>query len=165
MRWIMEKEEVERILRDAKACVACDDNQQASSELVHLTFDCVEFEAERFYDFLIELLEWSSDSHFKYVVLDPDPISYFFAHFGRYPLLEISIDDPEEVYIAALNEDPGNSPADAVGTNWYEYVILPASKKWFIRGQRDARSGEGGHLWVPTSWSNRVRDIYPYQLY
>jgi hypothetical protein len=165
MRWVIDNEEFERVLRDAKECAAYDDNQQEAAELERLTFDCVEFQTKRFLDFLRKLMEWSSDSHFYYIVLEPDPRSYFFAHFGKYPLLEISIDDPGEAYITALNEDPGTSPADAVGTNWFQYVILPPSKKWFIHGQRDARSGEGGHLFVPTSWSNKVREIYPFQLY
>lgn len=165
MRWIIDDGEFERLLKAAKEIAAYDDDQQGRNELQRLIFDCVEFQTRGFVHFLRKLMEWSGDEHLHYIVLDPEPVIYSFSHFGKYPLLEVTIDDPEESYIAGLNEDPGDSPADAVGTNWYEYVILPASRKWFIRGQRDARSGEGGHLWVPTSWSSRVKTIYPYQFY
>jgi hypothetical protein len=165
MRWIIDNEEFERILRDAKECAVYDNNQQVIAELERLTFDCVEFHTRHFFEFLCKLMEWSKDSHFRYIVLEPDPFSYYFTHFSKYPLFEISIDDSDEAYINALNEDPGGSPADAVGTNWFRYVILPPSKKWFIHGQQDARSGEGGNLFVPIGWSDKAREIYPFELY
>jgi hypothetical protein len=165
MRWIVEKEEGEGILRDARVCAAYDDKQQGASKLERFTFDCVEFQTKAFLEFLRTLMGRGGDKRFYYVVLDPEPESYFFANFGKYPMVELSIDDPGDVYVKALNENPGNSPADALGTNWYEYVIFAPSRKWFVRGKRDARSGEGGHLWVATDWAKWVRGIYPFQLY
>ena len=80
-------------------------------------------------------------------------------------MIEIAVDDTADAYIAALTEAPDASPADAIGTNWSEYVIVPPSKQWCIHAKRDARSGEGGHLWVPQTWSDKVKEVYPYALH
>jgi len=164
MRWINEQSEFDRILKDARACALVDiANQQA--QLERFTFDCVEFKTKRFLHFLHSLMQWSGDRTTYFIVLDPDPIRYFYPHFHKYPLLEIGSEDSEDDYIAALNADPGTSPADAVGINWSEYVMLPPSKTWFIHTRRDSRSGEGGHLWVPPNLSSRAKEVYPYGLY
>ena len=63
------------------------------------------------------------------MVLKPDPIWYFHKQFAKCPIVSIRQGDTTEVYLASLNEDPGGSPADAVGTNCYEWVILPASHR------------------------------------
>src|SRR5712691_47875 len=158
MRWVKDIEEARTILREARERASM---HERNAEFKRLTFDCVEFHSRRFLEFLRKLMEWSGDASFHYAVLDPDPINYFFTHFHKYPLVEITSSDSGDVYIAALTEDPGQSPADAIGTNWSEYVILPPSNKWFIHTLRDAQSGEGGHLWVPIDWSNRAKEIYP----
>jgi len=97
----------------------------------------------------------SGDPNAAYVVLDPDPIQYFHRHFKKYPALEIANGDTADDYIHALNEDPGGSPADAVGTNCWEWVIVPPSIKWFIHALRDSDDG-GGHLWMPRDWAEQI---------
>ncbi len=164
MRWVENAKEVENTLRQASEC-ASRDGSPAQFGLARLTFDCVEFHSRRFLRFLHALMEWSGDRSFHFAVLTPDPINYFFAHFHKYPIVEIALDDPEDSYIEALMEDPGGSPADAIGSNWSQYAILPPSKKWCIHARRDARSGEGGHLWVPTDWSDKAKHVYPYKLH
>jgi hypothetical protein len=164
MRWIEDIKEAQTTLRQGMECALRSDDLNKSG-LARLTFDCVEFHSRRFLNFLHNLMKLSGDMSFRYAVLSPDPISYFFTHFRKYPVVEMSLEDQEDAYIAALTEDPGGSPADAIGTNWSEYAILPPSGKWCIHARRDARSGEGGHLWIPANWSDEVKKIYPYSLH
>ena len=164
MRWLKDGKEVEDALRQGSECASTDDPLRHPG-LERLTFDSVEFHSRTFLHFLRKLMEWSGDKSFQYAVLNPDPINYFFASFQRYPLIEIAVDDTADASIAALTEAPDASPADAIGTNWSEYVIVPPSKQWCIHAKRDARSGEGGHLWVPQTWSDKVKEVYPYALH
>jgi len=64
-----------------------------------------------------------------------------------------------EQYIEILNEDPGGSPADAVGTNCYEWVIVPPSHRWFVHCQRSSEDA-GGHLWLPEKWIEDAQNTY-----
>jgi hypothetical protein len=107
-------------------------------------------------------MRWNRDDIAYYIVLDPDPISYFAAEFNKYPVLEIRSNDSCEAYLAALNEDPGGSPADAIGINWNEYGLIPPSVNWLIWGRRDDDQNEGGQLWIPPDWTQAVMDLYPY---
>jgi hypothetical protein len=68
--------------------------------------------------------------------------------------------DSPAAYIAAMNEDPGGSPSDAVGTNWWECVIVPPSLRWFIHTLRSSES-DSGHLWVPPEWEKQIGEAYP----
>jgi hypothetical protein len=165
MRWIESQPEVEQILKDAEACAAIDKTGQHPN-LEKLTFDCVEFHTRRFFNFLIYLMQWSGDDTTAFVLLNPDPVSYFYRYFLKYPVFEIGISDSEDLYIAALNADlGGSSTTDTIGMNWVEYVMIPPSKKWFIHGRRDSRSGEGGHLWIQPSLSSKAKEVYPFGLY
>ena len=82
------------------------------------------------------------------MVLKPDPIWYFHRHFLKYPIFSFDINNASAGYLSLLNEDPGESPSDAVGINCYEWVILPASHRWFVHCMRDS-GDKGGHLWIP----------------
>jgi hypothetical protein len=85
------------------------------------------------------------------------------ARYGFYQESHISgginatKDDTAETYLALLNEDPGGSLSDAVGTNRDEWVILPDSHRWFVHCLRDSDSF-GGHLWLPASWIAQARE-------
>jgi hypothetical protein len=161
MSWIKDKAVFERTLFDARDNVSVDEERQPAP-LQRLLFDSSELCTRAFFGLLSSLAQWGTDAAIYYVVLRPDPVSYFFAHFGKYPLIEIKPSGSAEEYMAVLNEDPGGSPADALGINWSEYMILPSSKAWFIRGLRYDVNDEGGHLWVPREWTTKVIEFYPY---
>jgi hypothetical protein len=124
-------------------------------------FDDAEICTLRFGDLLRKLMEYSADQAAHFVVLDPDPVYYFYPRYHKYSALEISFDDAPNAYLAALNENPGDNPAAAIGTNWWALVIVPPSLKWFVHVLR-SDSQDSGHLWVPKDWVARVRNIYPY---
>jgi hypothetical protein len=114
-----------------------------------------------FFDLLVLLMKRSSDRAVSYVVLQPDPVSYFHKFFGKYSALEILDGDSAEEYLAMLNEDPGDSPADAVGINFGVAVIVPASGLWFAQVSHSA-DDDGGQLWVPLAWVPELISAHPY---
>jgi len=160
MHWLEDKSRFENVLLAARTCVYMDSGRLPIS-LRKLTFDDAGICTGQFADLLQKLMEWSDDDLCSYVVLDPDPVYYFHRLFGKYPVVEIERGTSSTTYLANLNEGPAESPADAVGTNWSECVILPRSERWFVHALMSARD-DGGHLWVPPEWIDRVAAIYPY---
>jgi hypothetical protein len=104
---------------------------------------------------------YSADSLVHYLVLSPDPVQYFHRLFRKYPLVEIRVGDSTDNYLSILNEDPGGSPADAVGTNWSACMILPPTRKWFGHLLRSANDN-GGHLWIPLELTEGLVAEYPF---
>jgi hypothetical protein len=160
MHWVEDKIKFERVFLEARTVVYTDSGRLPTS-LKKLTFDDAEICTWKFADLLQKLMEWSGDDLCSYVVLDPDPVYYFHRLFGKYPVVEIERGIASAAYLANLNEGPIESPADALGTNWSECVILPPSRLWFIHALRSDRD-DGGHLWVPPEWVDRVAATYPY---
>jgi hypothetical protein len=74
-------------------------------------------------------------------VLDPDPEAYFFHHFGKYSVVEMSVHDTTSDYRAIIREDPGDSSADALESNLTVGVIYDDSAKWAIYFHRGYEFG------------------------
>jgi hypothetical protein len=160
MRLIESTAEFDKILLEAKTCVYVDSGRYHTA-LSRLIFDDAEIRTTQFAHLLLQLMEWSGDRVAHYAVLDPDPVHYFHRLFGKYPVLEICRDWTAEEYLRYLNSDPGGSPADAIGINWWACVIVPPSRKWFVHALRDS-GNNGGHLWLPSEWLTKIAQIYPY---
>ncbi len=161
MRWITD----EGIFKDALSTVDyCRrvEHHQAASSLRRMIFDSLGLCTRPFLGLLRGLMNLSGDDSCLYLVVEPDPEEYFWANFKKYPLVEIGKDDVASDYFSSLNEDPGGSPADAIGTNWAQFFIFPTSKKWFVIGRRDNETDVGGHLYVPADWINQVIEAYPH---
>jgi len=158
--WITDHTVAKQLLLEAGICRYID-SRRYSTILEPISFDDAGTCTREFANLLQALLALSNDRNAHYIVLDPDPLKYFHKHFGKYPILSLQKGDPAETYLALLNEDPGGSPADAVGTNCYEWVILPESHGWFVNCLRDS-DRFGGRLWLPASWIEQVRRIYPW---
>jgi hypothetical protein len=60
-----------------------------------------------------------------------------------------------------LNEDPGGSPADAIGTNFAVAAIWSRSEVWHFRLEHSA-SNDGGRLWVPHANVDLLLHSHPY---
>ena len=163
MRWVTDVEQARELLLQAGTCHVVD-NRRVSTPLECTSFDDAGTCTAEFNTLIQSLMKLSGDEKCNYIVLDPDPIQYFLRHFNKYPILEICAGDSSEQYLALLNEDPGGSPADAVGTNCYEWVILPHSHKWFIHCVRIS-DDSGGHLWIPESWIAKALDVYQWLRY
>lgn len=150
MRWIVASKEFETIFLDAQDCVFVD-SCRTPTNLVCLNFGDLEILTRFFLSLLHKIMDRAGDTNAFYTVLRPDPVESFHRHFHKYPAFEITRHDSEETYLAALNEDPGGSPGDALGTTWWTCVIQPPSKRWFVHVMR-ADTDDTGHLWVPKEW-------------
>ena len=160
MRWITQPDQFSRLLVEAKRCAGIGEAGQ-DDQLVRMVFDSSELCTVAFANLLQKLMRLGQDSTCYYLVLSPDPVAYFSENFKKYPLIEIQSMDSAEEYLGALNEDPGDSPADAIGINWSEYVVVAPSRKWFVRAIRDDWNNTGGHLFVPSQWVDEIAEAYP----
>lgn len=160
MRWFNEESTFRELLAHGQEIVLVD-HARKETTLCRLVFDDAELCTPEFARMLRSLMLPSGDSQAFYIVLDPDPVKYFYRHFNRYLCLEIAYGDSIDSYLAALNEDPGGSPADAIGINWSISVILPQSKRWFCHLLR-SRTDDGGHLWIPAEWKEKLIADYLY---
>lgn len=96
-------------------------------------------------------------------VIEPDPEHYFFQNFGRFPWLEVDVEnDSFERVQAAFLEDPGDSPADAMRYNSEVVVSYCDSLDWLVYADRNLElallalsSAELERLWrlhFPNQW-------------
>ena len=160
MQWITDKTVFEEILKKARVCEKADVSDNVGSMDV-LRFESMELLTRGFLKLIQSLMARSEDDVSYYLTMDPDPINYFATTFARYPLVELSVNDSSDKYLATFNEEIGNSPANALGTNWWKYVVLPKSNKWFIVGSRDFNNDTNGLIWCPRGWSQWVKNEYP----
>lgn len=160
MSWLEDEKTFRLAYQRALDCSATDSGRLPTS-LRKLTYNDVDVLSNAFASLVQKLLEWSADDGCDFVVLRPDPVYYFQHFFGRYPVVEIKRGMAAPDYLAALNEAPLESRADALGTIYAEYVFAPPSLRWFIHALRSVES-DGGHLWIPSEWVDRVMAIYPY---
>jgi hypothetical protein len=87
------------------------------------------------------LTKRAGDASFTLAVLRPDPDRYFYAHFGKFPLLRFTDADPGQRFIDEVHADPGGSPADAVVHNSDAVLVYPPSERWAIYGDREMEIG------------------------
>lgn len=160
MNWFQDENAFKGAYERALDCAATDSGRLPTS-LQRLTFNDVDILSDAFAGLVQKLLEWSGDDACTFVVLRPDPVYYFHHFFGRYPVIEIKRGVNASEYLVFLNEGPRESRADALGMIYAEYVFAPSSLRWFIHALRSARK-DGGHLWIPREWIDRVEVAYPY---
>lgn len=115
-------------------------------------FDSVVISTLGFYRFIQELKTMSNENSIWLLVDEPDPETYFYRHFGRFPLADVGRIVSASEYISVLNRDPGDSPADAISINWFRMYIVPDSERWLIRCERRDDDELDGELLVPSEW-------------
>ena len=76
------------------------------------------------------------NEHLFLAVLDPDPETYYYAHFKKYPVFKFGLTDSEGSYLRAIDEDPGGSPADAIAYNSAVVLVYPDDFDWVLYGDR-----------------------------
>jgi len=159
MQWLKDGGRFNEIFLQCMTCVFIDNGRESTS-LVKLTFDDAEICTRVFSSLIQKLLELSGDQSCYYLVLRPDPVHYFHRLFGKYPAVEIKRETTPEEYLAALKIGPEQSPADAIGTNYDERIIMPISQSWFVHSY--SSSGyDDGHLWIRADWVEQVLLIMP----
>jgi hypothetical protein len=159
--WIQSSQQFKDLQKRAGDCKLIDSRRRVRPDLVCLVFDDADLRTKDFVRALNTLLRLGDDVSCTYLVLDPDPLNYFQRHFGKYSALRFESPIVPEDFLARLSEDPGDSPADALGVNWWECVIIPSSSPWFIHCLRDTFD-QGGHLWIPCAWETELVRTYSF---
>lgn len=72
------------------------------------------------------------------MAIEPDPKLYFGAHFNFFGAIEFSLSDTEDNYLAALNNYPADSPADALAHNANVLIFFSSTHTWVVYGDREA---------------------------
>jgi hypothetical protein len=160
MTWIEDENTFKSSYKLAHECAAIDSGRLPSS-LQKLAYNDVDILSDAFPELIQKLLEWSSDDRCTFVVIRPHPVHYFYHYFKRYPVIQINRGMKTSDYLAILNEAPPDSKPDALGIIYSEYVFAPQSMRWFVHALRSERD-DGGHLWIPAEWVDRIRMVYPY---
>jgi hypothetical protein len=99
------------------------------------------FHTASFFERIKSFLGQIGESRCFLAVIEPDPEDYFFRHFGKYSVIEMSVDDTDEDYLHIAQEDPGDSPADAIGFNSRIVLLFSDSRRWAIYVDRDYELG------------------------
>ncbi len=102
-------------------------------------FDFFSIFAAGFYERLEGHARFVGGARAYLLVIDPDPVAYFYRHFSKYPIMVIdtAIDSADDYY-RGLNQDPGNSIADAINTNANVLAIVFDSPDVAIYGERES---------------------------
>jgi hypothetical protein len=124
-----------------------------------LYFDPFDIATPTFFELLQALLAAKGTTDLATVILKPDPFEYFHYHFGKYPGFIHGRDNTYVEFFDFMMQDPGDSPADALGVNHEHYVIFPVIGDWIAFGDR---SWEIGVFYGPQDIIEPARSFYPF---
>ena len=102
------------------------------------------FHTPTFFERIKSFLGRVGENRWFLAVVDPDPKDYFYHHFGKYSVVEMAADDTDDDYLRIAQEDPGSSPADAIGFNSHVVLLFSYSGTWAIYGDRGYELGVVG---------------------
>ena len=92
---------------------------------------------ELFFEGIKSFLQKIDNASVVFYTIDPSPEKYFYRHFGKYSVFEISSNASDEELNEIMTQDPGNSPADSLDTNANEISWFSKSDDWSILGSRE----------------------------
>jgi hypothetical protein len=102
-------------------------------------FDFFSIFAAGFYERLQGHTRLAGGARAYLLVIDPDPVAYFYRHFSKYPIMVIeTTTDSAGDYYRGLNQDPGNSIAAAINTNANVLAIVFDTIDVAVYGERDS---------------------------
>lgn len=124
-------------------------------------FDSSDICTMRYHNFLRALLTERGEVEFAALVLRPDPETYFYHHFARYPAFIFGPDHSDKDFVVSLNSDPGGSLADAFDANSERYIVFPLSGEWAIYADRHQ---ELSAMAGPRDVLEFARQHYPFEV-
>lgn len=110
--------------------------KQALRFFLFITFD--ELFMPLFFNHLKRYLLEVGENSFWLTAVDPDPKLYFGANFDFLGAIEFFSADTGEDYLAALNNYPEDSPADALAHNANSLLFFSSKFGWAVYGNRDS---------------------------
>ncbi|WP_235610655.1 hypothetical protein [Bordetella sp. H567] len=108
-------------------------------------FDWLEFAVGGFWQYLTQLAHLSGDTviYFYDLYRAKDTRFDFYANFGLFPVIELSVEMTERQYLSGLRCEPGHlEGVTYVAAYTDEYLILPPSGKWHIHGAYEIEMGQ-----------------------
>ncbi len=90
-----------------------------------------------FFTRLTKFLKLINEASFSTTMLEPHPSEYYFKEFGRYGIFVSDVIDTPDMYDSALDEDPGDSPADTMFVRADIILMHGCLGRWAIYGDRD----------------------------
>lgn len=94
-----------------------------------------------FFDGLKDFSKAIGNESIVFYTIKPSPLEYFFHHFNKFNLFEISNTASDSDLNEILTRDPGSSPADSLFTNSNEITWFSDSEDWVILCSRDWELG------------------------
>lgn len=92
---------------------------------------------ELFFEGLKEFLSKIGDKTVTFYTIDPSPEEYFYKHFQKYSVFEISNDATDKELNHIMMKNPGDNSADAIALTSDEISWYSASNDWGIMGSKD----------------------------
>jgi len=108
---------------------------QALRYFLFITFD--ELFMPLFFNHIKRYLLEIDESSFWLTAIEPDPKLYFRLHFNFWGAIEFFSSDTEDDYLAAVNNYPEDSPADALAHNSNLLMVFSSTNRWAIYGDRE----------------------------
>lgn len=102
-----------------------------------LMLDFDRFQFKEYFVYLSRFVEKVQESRFWFACLEPDPATYYYQHFKKYPFAEMLLHASPDEYLALLRQDPNGSPADALAYRADMIVFYSHSKRWVVYGERE----------------------------
>jgi hypothetical protein len=107
----------------------------------YLFFHFDEIFTGEFFEKMKSFLNAIGEARLTLAVIKPDPEEYFYRNFGKYPAVEFSVKDTSDDYLVSLEENPNDSPADALNYNSDILVLYSERLKWAIYADRNFELG------------------------
>lgn len=77
------------------------------------------------------------DKNLWFMMLSPDPVEYYYKEFRRFGAVSIATEDDIDRAWSIFEDDPGNSPADALMFAVTRFAVFAQSLQWAVWGSRD----------------------------
>jgi hypothetical protein len=109
------------------------------SEYLFFSYDRLLFDT--FWEFVTQLLNKGGETSVTWMTLDPDPVEYFFRHFGHYGCARLSATDSKQDYLEFLTYSTDGNPAEALIHRPIIAALFPADSKWCVYADGRAEIG------------------------
>ena len=103
----------------------------------YLFFDFDIIYTKEFINSIIKLMNTTNDKKVNILILNPDPIDYYYKYFKKYPFSSFENHQNSEDYITFLNSEPQRESPDSLIYNSNLLILYPDSLKWSIIGNRE----------------------------
>jgi hypothetical protein len=111
-------------------------NPFRQSEFVWAGFESEVAAGGEFWTIVSYLACMMNDTSLIVMTLDPDPIGYFFHHFGTFGAAYIDPMSSIQEYWDIVTQDPGCSPADSIESRGDVVILCGPRGKWGVWNDR-----------------------------